>query len=98
MKRIVIADDQPLIRHSIRTMLEAAGHQVIAECPDGPAALQKTLELRPDLLITELALPRLGGLEVIRRLRRHNTKKRTQKKRQLNRMGDIRPRHQSTAS
>lgn len=69
MKRIVIADDQPLIRHSIRTMLEAAGHQVIAECPDGMTALQKTSELRPDLLILELALPRLGGLEVIRRLR-----------------------------
>lgn len=77
MKRIVIADEQPLIRSSVRTMLEAAGHQVIAECQDGQAAVQQTLQLRPDLLILELALPRLGGLEVIRRLRQAHSKTRT---------------------
>ncbi|EJN37560.1 response regulator containing a CheY-like receiver domain and an HTH DNA-binding domain [Pseudomonas sp. GM84] len=77
MKRIIIADEQPLIRHSIRTILEAAHHQVIAECAEGPAALQHTLELRPDLLILELALPRLGGLEVLRRLQQADSTART---------------------
>jgi len=77
MKRIIIADEQPLIRHSIRTILEAAHHQVIAECAEGNAALQHTLELRPDLLILELALPRLGGLEVLRRLRQADSQART---------------------
>ena len=77
MKRIIIADEQPLARQALRAMLESAGHQVTAECADGPSALHQTLQQRPDLLILELALPRLGGLELLRRLHQAGSKSRT---------------------
>lgn len=69
MSQIIIADDQPLLRSGLRHLLEAAGHRVLAELDDGPDTLQRALQLSPDLLILSLGLPRLGGLEVIQRLR-----------------------------
>src|SRR5262245_31506952 len=74
MSRVIIADRHPLIRSALRHLLEADGHQIVAEFDDGPDTLQQTLKLRPDLLILGLALPRLGGLEVIRRLRQRESR------------------------
>lgn len=74
MGRILIADEQPLIRHAMRQLLEAHGHCVVAELDDGADALQQTLRLEPSLLILDLVLPRLGGLEVIQRLRLQGSK------------------------
>ncbi|MFU2325516.1 response regulator [Pseudomonas sp. NFX98] len=74
MSKIVIADEQPLFRHGVRQILEAQGHSIVAELDDGADALRQTLNLAPSLLILDLALPRLGGLEVIRRLRKQASK------------------------
>lgn len=74
MSNIVIADEQPLIRHAIRQVLEAQGHSIVAELDDGADALRQTLRLEPSLLILDLVLPRLGGLEVIQRLRQQGSK------------------------
>lgn len=66
----VIVDDHPLINGAIRTLLERAGEfKVVAECTDGQSALSVVLELRPDVLIIDLDIPLLGGVEVISRLR-----------------------------
>lgn len=74
MSKILIADEQPLFRHGIRQALEAQGHSLVAELDNGTDALRQTLQLKPSLLILDLALPRLGGLEVIRRLRKQACK------------------------
>ena len=74
MSHIVIADEQPLIRHAIRQVLEAQGHSVVAELDDGADTLRHTLRLAPSLLILDLVLPRLGGLEIIQRLRQQGSK------------------------
>jgi PAS domain S-box-containing protein len=74
MSEIVIADEQPLIRHAIRHVLEAQGHSIVAELDDGADALRQTLRLEPSLLILDLVLPRLGGLEVIQRLRQQGSR------------------------
>jgi DNA-binding NarL/FixJ family response regulator len=67
----VIADDHPLINEAIRSLLERAGDfKILAECTDGQAALSVVLELRPDMLIIDLDLPLLDGVEVISALRR----------------------------
>lgn len=71
MYRIVIAEEQPLTRHAIRNLLEQEGHEVVEEAADGMDALHRALELKPDILILALRLKRLGGLEVIKRLRQH---------------------------
>lgn len=66
----VIVDDHPLINGAIRSLLERTGDfKVVAECTDGQSALTVVIELRPDVLIIDLDLPLLGGIEVISRLR-----------------------------
>ncbi len=67
--RIVIADADPLVRRILKGMLQEDGRfTVIAETGDGVEAVELTLHYRPQLLITELELTRLDGLEVTRRV------------------------------
>ncbi|MCP1624975.1 response regulator [Pseudomonas nitroreducens] len=68
MSRILIADPQPFMRAALRQRLAEAGHEVIGEAGDGREALERVKRLHPDLLILELDLPRLGGMELLRRL------------------------------
>lgn len=69
MSRIVIADPHPFIREALRQRLSLAGHDVVGETSDGREALALVQRLHPDLLILDLDLPRLGGLELLHRLR-----------------------------
>lgn len=68
MSRILIVDEQPVARHALRLLVEAEDHQVVGEAGNGLEALQLARRLPADLMILELAIPRLGGLEVIQRL------------------------------
>jgi len=65
---ILIVDDEPPIRRLLRTSLASQGFQVI-EASDGGGALAEIERSRPDLVILDLGLPDIGGLEVIRILR-----------------------------
>lgn len=67
MSRILIADPQPFIRAALRQRLVAAGHEVVGESGDGRETLALVQRLHPDLLILDLDLPRLGGVELLRR-------------------------------
>ena len=68
--RILIADDHTMVRESLVKLLEAGGDvQVVAQAADGIEALQKAELTRPDIVVADLTMPRLGGLEVVRRLR-----------------------------
>jgi DNA-binding NarL/FixJ family response regulator len=68
--RILIADDHELVRQGMRTILEREpGWQVCDEATTGRQALTKALELRPDVVILDVGLPELNGLEVTRRIR-----------------------------
>ena len=65
--RIVIADDHPVVRIGVRNMLaEANGFEVAGEAGDGDEAITQTLELQPDILLLDLLMPRLPGLEAMR--------------------------------
>jgi len=69
--RFIIADDHPLFRDGLRRLLEAEpGFSVIAEVGDGQEALDETLRLRPDILLLDLSMPRLSGLDVLPRVTR----------------------------
>lgn len=74
MYRVVLAEEQPAMRHAVRSLLDAEHYVVVGEVADGLEAYSQTLALKPDLLILALRLKRLGGLEVIRRLRRRRAK------------------------
>ncbi len=67
--RILIADDQALFRDSLRTLLEAEpGFEVVGAAGDGLETLALIEPLQPDVLLLDLAMPRLPGLETLREL------------------------------
>lgn len=66
-KTILICDDEPALRELIRATLDD-GYQ-FAEASDGMTALELVREVEPDVVVLDLMLPRLGGLEVLARLR-----------------------------
>lgn len=70
MLSVVVADDLPLVRDGIVAALESDPQiDVVGVAQTGPEALDLVLDLRPDVLVTEVRLPGMGGLEVIRRAR-----------------------------
>lgn len=65
--RIVIADDHPVVRFGVRNMLSPEhGFDVVGEAEDGDIAITQTLEHEPDILLLDLQMPRLPGLETMR--------------------------------
>ncbi len=65
--RILLADDHPVVRIGVRNMLNAQGHfEVVGEASDGDEAITQTLELLPDILLLDLSMPRMPGLEAMR--------------------------------
>jgi DNA-binding NarL/FixJ family response regulator len=65
--RIVVADDHPVVRFGVKNMLlSEPGFEVVGEAEDGDVAITQTLELEPDILLLDLQMPRLPGLEAMR--------------------------------
>lgn len=70
MTTVVIADDHELVRRGLRSLLEAMGScRVLAEVADGLAAAQAVDKYKPGLLILDLNMPRMHGLEVLKQVR-----------------------------
>jgi DNA-binding NarL/FixJ family response regulator len=65
--RVLLADDHAIVRRGLRGLLEAAGETVVAEAGDGLEAVRLCEELRPDLLILDIGMPALSGIEVAAR-------------------------------
>ncbi|MBP5107528.1 response regulator, partial [Pseudomonas protegens] len=68
MKRVLIVDDHPVVRLAVRMLMERHGLEVVAEADNGTDALKLALEYVPDILILDIGIPQLDGLEVINRL------------------------------
>src|SRR3989440_10349335 len=70
MIRILLADDHPIVREGLRAVLETqTDFEVIAECATGDEALRLSSALHPDMLLLDLEMPVMDGVEAIRRLR-----------------------------
>ncbi|MEO8669828.1 MAG: response regulator transcription factor [Tahibacter sp.] len=69
MIRVLVADDHTLVRESLVASLCASGQcLVVGEAADGIEAIEKAIRLQPDVAIVDISMPRLNGMEVVRRL------------------------------
>ena len=66
--RVVIADDESIIRMDLREMLTHLGYEVVGEAADGRTALELVDKLRPDLVVLDIKMPQLDGIEAAREL------------------------------
>ncbi|PIX47119.1 MAG: DNA-binding response regulator, partial [Anaerolineae bacterium CG_4_8_14_3_um_filter_59_70] len=67
--KIVLADDHQVVRLGLRTLLESApGFQVVGEAGDGLEAIRLAEQLSPDVVILDLLMPRLNGIEAARQI------------------------------
>ena len=74
--RVLIADDHPLIRSAMKLLMESQGHEVVAEAGCGSDAVQLARTHHVDLIILDITMPGLDGLEVINRIRAAEVKSR----------------------
>ncbi len=67
--RVLIADDHTLVREGLRALLQGeGGFEVIAEASTGHEAIERALEMRPDVILMDIGMPKLDGLEATRRI------------------------------
>ena len=70
--RIILADDHCIVRQGIRALLEGAGFEVVGEAADGQEAIRLVDTLEPDVVILDLMMPRLNGLDAGRQIRQRH--------------------------
>jgi response regulator NasT len=66
--RILVAEDETIIRLDLRALLERAGYEVVGEARDGEEAVALARELEPDLAVMDVKMPRLDGIEAARKM------------------------------
>ncbi len=68
MKRILIIEDDPIVGHIYRTRLEREGFE-IEVCADGHAGFYRTFDFKPDAVLLDLMLPKMNGIDILKKLR-----------------------------
>jgi len=68
--RILLVDDHPIVRQGLRTLLEARpGWEIVGEASDGVEAVDKAENLHPDVMVLDVTMPKMNGLEACRLIR-----------------------------
>ena len=71
--KILVVDDHPIVRHGLRTLLEAQrGWRICSEAATGHAAVQQVKRWKPQIVLLDLSLPDIHGLEVIPKIKKHH--------------------------
>ena len=69
--RILLVDDHPIVRQGLKTLLEGrTGWEVVGEASDGAEAVEKARNLSPDVMVLDVTMPKMNGLDACRVLRR----------------------------
>ena len=69
--KVLIVDDEPFMRRTIKAMLRIVGRFVVEEADDGDAALALLPTFRPDIVLCDIQMPRVDGLQFVQHLRDH---------------------------
>ncbi|MBT9148255.1 MAG: Chemotaxis protein CheY [Syntrophomonadaceae bacterium] len=67
-RRVLITDDTAFMRMTLKNILEKNGYQVVGEAEDGQVAVDKYIELRPDLVTMDITMPRMDGITAIKKI------------------------------
>ena len=67
--RILIADNESIIRMDLKELLEEAGHEVVGEAADGLKAVELTRKLKPDLVIMDIKMPEMDGIQALKKIK-----------------------------
>ena len=68
MTRVLVVDDQAMVRQGLRMLLELGGIDVVGDVADGESAVAAVAELHPDVVLMDLRMPGIGGIEATRRI------------------------------
>uniref|UniRef100_UPI0040699301 De novo protein M1X0B n=1 Tax=synthetic construct TaxID=32630 RepID=UPI0040699301 len=74
MAKILIVEDEPVVREAIKRILEREGYEVVGEAENGEEALKKLKEEKPDLILTDINMPGMDGIEVLKKIREEGLK------------------------
>lgn len=74
MARVLIVDDAMFMRMTIKKMLEAHGHSVAGEAGNGVEAVKKYMEIKPDVVLLDITMPEMNGVEALKRIREVDAK------------------------
>lgn len=69
MASILVVDDADFMRMTIKKMVEAHGHSVVAEAATGGKAVEQFAAVRPDIVILDITMPEMGGVEALKRIK-----------------------------
>ena len=74
MARVLIVDDAPVNRRLLKTMLEAEGYEVVGEAEDGEEGVKLFIENDPDVVILDLSMPGMHGIDALKLMKEHDPK------------------------
>lgn len=74
--RVLLADDHALVRQGLRSLLERSGFQVVSEASDGREAIRQCAQLLPDVVVMDISMPTLNGVDAARELRKSSPRTR----------------------
>ena len=69
MAKVLVTDDAAFMRMAVQQALEAHGHTMVGEAGDGVEAIERFAELKPDVVILDISMPQMNGLETVKRLK-----------------------------
>lgn len=69
MARVLVVDDAAFMRLTLKKMLEAHGHSVEGEAANGREAVMKFIELKPDVVLLDITMPEMDGIEALKRIK-----------------------------